>query len=487
MKVVFIQNILSYNFGIAYLNAVLRSEGIQTDIFITALEKDIVRDVIRAKPDLIGISCVTGEQNCYLELIREIKKDYNVPVVVGGSHATYHGEDLCKQKEVEYVCIGEGEQAILELCNSLASGKDGKEVHNLCMLRDGKVVKNPMASLVEDLDSLPFPDIGFYFKYPFFVNYTEMPVVTTRGCPWNCGFCYNAQKQVIYKGLGKYTRMRSPEKTIAELKERLKNKNIKSIILWDDIIGINKKWMKDFCENYAAEIRLPFFSSIRADLVNDYNLSLLKKANCYCLSVGVESGDPFLRNQILGKKLENETLLNAGKLMKKYGIKLRTSNMFMLPEENLEKALRTVDLNQKMGAELPFAYILQPYPGTPIYDYIVRNKLLTDDFCFESLDPLGISYSSIKIDNTDNIKTIYRLFYYRVKSKKLSKFIVSIIDKLNPENIFIRLAHKFSLFILYCKGHNIGYLNGLKITRIYWRIERNARKRKSFISKKIDE
>ena len=152
--------------------------------------------------------------------------------------------------------------------------------------------------------------------------------------------------------------------------------------------------------------------------------------------------------------------------------------MFMLPEENLEKALSTVKLNQEMGAEIPFAYILQPYPGTPIYNYMVQKKLFDDVFCFDSLDPLGISYSSIKvkIENADNIKTIYRLFYYMVRSRILCKFIVSTIDKLKPENIFVRLAHKFSLFILYCKAHNIGYFSGLQITWTYWRIDRNARK-----------
>ena len=483
MKVVFIQNILSYNFGIAYLNAILRSKGIETDLFIIPLEDKIVQRIIQAKPDLIGIGCVTGEQDLYLELISEIKKNYQVPVVIGGPHATYHSEDLCKQPGVDYVCIGEGEQAILELCYSLASNKDGKDVHNMCMFRGGKIIKNPMAPLVEDLDSLPFPNIDFYFKYSFFRKYTEIPIVTTRGCPWNCGFCYNAQKQAIYKGLGKYTRMRSPEKVIAELKERLVNKNIKSVILWDDIIGINKKWMSDFCENYASEIKLPFFSSIRADLINDFNLSLLKKANCYCLSVGVESGDSFLRNKILGKKLENKSLLDAGDLVRKYGIKLRTSNMFMLPEENFEKALSTVNLNREMGVAVPFAYILQPYPGTPIYDYIVQNNLLKDDFGFESLDPLGISYSSIKVDDIDKIKTIYRLFYYMVKSKFLYKLILSKIDKIKPEKFLVRIAHKLSLFILYCKAHNIGYLNGLKITWIYWRISRNARKGNNLLSK----
>ncbi|MBI5893896.1 MAG: B12-binding domain-containing radical SAM protein [Deltaproteobacteria bacterium] len=481
MKVIFIQNILSYNFGIAYLNAILKSAGIQTDLFIISLEKKIIQKIIQAKPDLIGISCVTGEQGFYLNLIREVKKDYKVPVVIGGPHATYHAEEICKQEGVDFVCIGEGEQSILELCSSLSSNKDGKDVHNLCMFRNNKIIKNPMAPLVEDLDSLPFPNLDFYFKYHFFKNYTEMPIVTTRGCPWNCGFCYNAQKQAIYKGLGKYVRMRSPEKVIAELKERLVNKNIKSVILWDDIIGINKKWMQDFCERYSAEIGLPFFSSIRADLVNDFNLSLLKKANCYCLSIGVESGDSILRKQILGKDIEDESLLNAGKLVRKYGIKLRTSNMFMLPEENLEKALTTVELNQKMGAEIPFAYILQPYPGTPIYDYITQNNLLADTFSFDSLDPLGISYSSIniKIDNADNIKTIYKLFYYMVRSQKLCKFIVKIIDKLKPENILVNLAHNLSLFILYCKAHNVSYLNGLKVTWVYWRIDRNARKRLS--------
>ena len=237
-----------------------------------------------------------------------------------------------------------------------------------------------MARLVENMDTLPFADRTLYDKYDFFKKETELPICVSRGCPYNCTFCYNAIKE-SYTRDKKMVRIRSVDNIISEITTLLKRyPQTKSIIFNDDNFGIDPKWFDEFCEKYKELMVYRFFASIRADFINEERVKKLKNANCFCLSVGVESGDPELRKYILHKSITNETCLNAAKIMKKYGIKIRTSNMVFLPEETIEKAFSTVLLNKKMKVDFPWAYALQPYPGTDIYKYSIEKGFWTKIF-----------------------------------------------------------------------------------------------------------
>jgi len=417
MKISFVQNFLGPHFGIMYLSAVLKEKGHNADVFIEDLDKNIIQKIIDSKPDIVGFTCITGEHKWAQKRILEIKKFVpNAIVVVGGPHPTYFPE-MIQENGIDIICRGDGERSILELAERIKYKKSIKDISGLWIKEDGTIHRNTIARLVEDMDSLPFADRTIYDKYNFFKKETELPICVSRGCPYNCTFCYNAIKRDLYKGQ-KMVRIRSVDNIISEIKILLKKyPSVKSIIFNDDNFGIDPKWFDEFCEKYKGINGLPFFASIRADFINEERIKKLKDANCFCLSMGVESGDPELRKYILHKSITDEVCLNAAKIMRKYGIKIRTSNMVFLPEETIEKAFSTVILNKKMKVDFPWAYALQPYPDTDIYKYSIEKGFLDKNFSFDDIDPLGMLESPLasKLKDGNKIKVLQRFFYFGVK------------------------------------------------------------------------
>lgn len=460
MKLVFVQDFIGYHFGIMYISAVLKEHGHSTDIFVEGLETDLIDAVCRAKPDLIGFSSVTGTQRRLRKIVSGLKKRTDVPIIVGGAHPTYFPETI-KMEGVDIICIGEGEYSVLELANRIERKEDYYNIPGLYFKKNGRIITNKLAPLPEDLDKIPFPDRHIYLKYPFYQDPKEIYLNTSRGCPWKCSFCYNANKQQLYQG-NRYVRLRSVKNIIEEMEDVKKEfKNIRFLIISDDIIGINKKWLVEFCDEYGKKINIPFLVSIRADLITEFAVKKLKEANCFCLSVGVESGDASIRNTLLGKNTDDEVIIRAGRLIKEAGIKLKTTNMFFLPGETLEKAFKTIYVNKEMGTDYPWAFAFQPYPNTPLHKYAVENHYLDEDFSFEDIDPLGLVKSPIKLEEKDKILVLQRLFYYAVKIPGFTYLLKLLVHI--PNNFVFDALHKLSFLIMYVGYHRISLLRIFKI------------------------
>lgn len=471
MKMVFVQNLLTTHFGIMYISSVLKQNGHSTDVFIEGLHKDIVKDICDAKPDIVGFTCITGEHRWVEKRVAEIKKYLDVPIIVGGPHPTYFPE-MIEMENLDIVCRGDGENVVLELMNKTQNKESINNIQGLWVKADGKIHKNNLASLTEDINLFPFPDRDIYDKYKFFREETEIPVCISRGCPFNCTFCYNAAKKKLYAGQ-KVVRMRDVDNIISEVKLlRYKYPHIKSVIFNDDNLGLDSRWLDEFCEKYG-EINGPsFFASIRADFITEERVKKLKKANCFCLSIGLESGNEEIREKILQKRIPNESYLNAARLIRKYGIRLRTSNMCFLPEETIGAAFETLDLNRRMKVQYPWVYPLQPYPGTEIYKYAVEHGFLNKDFSFDDIDPLGLLESPLMHNLKDGrkIKVLHRLFYYGVKVPgfiHLLKLLIFI-----PNNFIFDFFHRLAILTSYASYHQINIFRALKISLQAYRIEK---------------
>lgn len=462
MKVVFVQEFFGPQHGIMYISSILKYYGHECDVFIAGLEKDVVRSVYDAQPDLVGFSCITGFHNWVEKMAINIKSVLNkIPIIVGGPHPTYFPE-MINSEGIDIICIGEGEDAIIELAERIQRGEDYSNIKNLWVKKDGEVKKNPIGPLIEDLDSLPFPDHKIYHKYPYFMKSTEVPVSISRGCPYGCYFCYNAAKKRLYASSKKYVRWRSVEKVIAEL-QMLKKEypHMKSVIISDDIIGFNKTWITEFSKEYREKINLPFFASIRADIADEYTITKLKEANCFCLSIGVETGNEDMRRNILGKNIKNSTLIEAGKLIKGAGIKLRTSNMFFLPSETIGDAFETVKINILMKTDYPWAYILQPYPKTRVYEYAMENKFLNESYSIDDIDPLGLIENPIKLKDDKKIWVIQRLFYYAVKIPGFIYLLKALVYI--PKNFIFDFLQRLAILISYGSYHQVSIFRALRV------------------------
>ncbi len=471
MKIAFVQNLMVPYFGIMYISAILKKKGYETDVFIEGLHKDIVDEICRSKPDIVGFYCITGEHRWVGRTAMEIKKRINPLVIIGGPHPTYFPE-MVEAEGINIVCRGDGETAVLELMDKLSKHEDIKSISGLWVKQNGKIYKNPIARLEEDLDVFPFPDRVIYDKYAFFREETEIPVCISRGCPFSCTFCYNAAKKKLYEGQ-KIVRRRSVDNIILEMESlRLKYPLMKSMIFSDDNLGLSAEWFDEFCEKYARIDGPPFFASIRADFINSKSAEKLKKARCFCISIGVESGDAETRKQILKKDIPDEVYIEAARLIKKNGVRLRTSNMCFLPGETIGAAFKTLYLNRKMKVDYPWVYPLQPYPGTEIYQYAMDNGFLDKNFSFDDIDPLGILASPLesKLKDGQKIKVLQRLFYYGVKVPgfaRLLEFLVYI-----PNNFVFDFFHRLSILITYATYHQVGLLRALRVAMQANKIEK---------------
>ena len=128
--------------------------------------------------------------------------------------------------------------------------------------------------------------------------------MTSRGCPYDCTFCFNKKYRELYEGKGKGYRKRSVSSIIKEIKEAIHNNNkINSLVFYDDTFTIGSRdWFKEFSERYKQEVNLPFSINARADTINDEKIKWLKEAGCNSIRVGLESANPYLRNVVLKKK-----------------------------------------------------------------------------------------------------------------------------------------------------------------------------------------
>jgi len=468
MKIAFLQETVNQNVGVMYLAALLKAAGHSVELFIEPLEPDFLTAVKQFRPEVVGFSVITGAHHWVIRMARQLKQDLpTVTTVAGGAHPTYF-PDMVWEKPIDIIARGEAELSFPELISRLGRGEDFRRTPGLWVKDNQEVNKNEVAPLVEDISALPHPDHELYLKYPFYRQQTEVPFSTTRGCPFRCSFCYNHVKAALYKGKGRYVRTRAVADVIGEMAAaRLMYPNMRSVVLYDDIIGLDKKWLAEFCGAYAQSINLPWFTSIRADFVDEEVAAHLARANCFCLSLGVESGDEDLREKVLCKRIPDAVYLQAAAVLHRAGIKVRTSNMLFLPDEDVQKALKTIDLNRAMAVDYAWAYTLQPYPGTDIFAYAVKQGYLSSAFQFDDIDPLGLVKPIVELKDRNKLLVIHRFFYYAVKNTLMRQMLRFLL--LFPPNPLYDLCYYFSLVLSYAQYHQVSLARALRVAwNNYW-------------------
>jgi len=223
--------------------------------------------------------------------------------------------------------------------------------------------------LLEDLDSLPFQDIDLYMSYSYLRDYIReyYPVITSRGCPHDCTFCFNKKFKEMHMGKGIYHRRRSPAGVIEELKKAKHDYHVRKFIFADDSFIVSKPWLSDFSELYKREISIPCICETPAISIDTETVKLLAKMNCISVKIGLETADEENRMKILNKKVTNVQIADAAALLKKNGVMIQTFNMVGIPGEGLEQALQTMSFNRKIKTDFTFVSFYHNYPGTELY------------------------------------------------------------------------------------------------------------------------
>lgn len=379
----------NYSEGLASISAVLKQGGHDVKLYhqLYMPEKnEFLNKVKEFEPDLIGFSARTTAIPFITEMAGWLDDELpDIPVSIGGYHAILVPDECIKIRGIDIVTVGEGEYPLLELMDCMRDGVERTDIESLYFkLPNGEIIKNPVRPLIEDLDSLPFPDFDLfdYENLDRSKNFTAM-VMLSRGCIFSCTYCGNSQFRNIYPNRGKYCRFRSPEKAI-ELLELLLKKYpfIKYIEFRDAIFNMYKDWFYEFMPMYIEKIHLPFNCNLRFDVLDEDMIRLLKEGGCYMIDIGLENGNEEFRKKYLHRNMKNDHMIQVSKWFRKYKITTLTYNIVGLPYETLELSLETVKLNAKLDVDKVIPNIFYPYPMT-ILEQTAREGGFMDD----SVDP----------------------------------------------------------------------------------------------------
>lgn len=325
---------------------------------ITEKELELLCELIREqKPILIGISLATSYFPLADQITTAIKKEFSAPILWGGVGPTTNPEQMIQFCDI--LAIGEAEYAITELVRKLVKREDYSHISNLWINTGKKVIKNPTNPLILDLDALPFPDFSFENKFLITNNtisrnckdINNFPgmytIMTARGCPFSCSFCINDYYRKLYKG-EKYVRRRSVQNVIEELLFAKKDLGITYVTFYDEVFTFDKKWIKEFSNAYAEQIKLPFWCNIYPTMVDEEIISWLKDAGVESVTLGIQSGNENLVKKFYTREAPNTKILAAAQLLHKYKIKYYVDIITESPFETEEDCQKTLYLLLKL-------------------------------------------------------------------------------------------------------------------------------------------
>jgi radical SAM superfamily enzyme YgiQ (UPF0313 family) len=435
--------------GLAILAALCKKEGYKTSLIDSTFkisDSKIISQARKFNPDLILITTATNDFDYAVHIATLLKQNLKRPIIVGGYHPTIAPEETIAKDCFDIICIGEGEEAVLELLDSFEKGKLRTNIKNLWFKKQEKsevrIIKNPLRPLVQDLDSLPFPDRELFdYKKYLKWNHGTATFISTRGCPFRCSYCINHFLIKKYKGKGKYVRFRSIDHLFQEIKDVLKKYSIKNIEFYDDTFTLDERRTREFCKRYPKEIGLPFNINVRVNAIRPEHFKLLKKAGCVRVSLGIEAGDPYIRNKILKREMTDEQIIFTFNAAKKAGLKTYSFNMVGIPFENKKSIEKTIQLNRKCKPDFVGVSIFNVFRGTEIYEICKKNNWIKKTYSKSYFYESNINHPNFK---PSELKKIRNSFGFKVfLTYNPLRAIIDLIDRnLSQIDLYIFIRSK---------------------------------------------
>lgn len=378
------------------------------------LWNEIKQRIESYKPDVVGISVYSEKVGSALK-IAEISKRINPQCVTifGGPHASILPDQLIVNSNVDYLIAGEGEEAICKFLQFLENQLNIRDVDNLVYKKNGTIVHNQAGSMIQDLNTIDFPDRELLMEIKQYRPDDISMIMTSRGCPFSCSYCYNPDRKSV--------RWRSIENVINEIRYVKEKYNPKRFYFKDDSFTLNKARIMEFCEKLIkTKIDIKWECLTRVDLVDEDLLKIMLEAGLEIVKVGVESGSPSIL-KLINKAITVEQFKAAALLFNKYNIFWTTFFMIGLPYET-EK---DIELTKKFMIELEPKFISMslytPYPKTPDFDYLVKHGMASVDMDWNLYDP-------------HSPYTYFARFINKERFLEIAEDIFATVDQYNEKN-----------------------------------------------------
>jgi radical SAM superfamily enzyme YgiQ (UPF0313 family) len=370
----------------------------------------ILKRVKDVQPDLICFSVLTDNYRWALKFAYLIKERFSVPIVFGGIHVSSVPDEVISHNFIDFAIVGEGEFALLELTEALEKNKDFSKIRNLVYRISGKIVKNKIRNLIKDLDKQPFPDKELFYNLIPYSRETYC-VMTGRGCPFSCTYCFNNIYKKIYAKKGKYLRKRRVHNVIQELKEAKMKYNYKFVSILDDVFMVDDSWLREFCKKYSHEIKVPFRCIGHVNYINEQNIALLKKAGCEIIQIGVQTTCDYTRKNIIHRHETNTTIEKAARIMKNNKIVFEIDHILGFPCETEADQIEAAKFYNKIRPDMINCYWLKCFPKTEIIEFMLRDNKLTEEDVKKIEAGFGPSYiSGGSVKDVKKLKNFISLF-----------------------------------------------------------------------------
>ena len=361
--------------GLGYLAAYLEQRGFEVNVIDCQVTypsaKQMATDLAHQNPDIVGVTSATLTFKTGMDVIRIARETLpNCLTIMGGPHATVLDERTMQEPNApDLVVRGEGEQTLLELAElaSTSNLKDIPKVNGITYKRDDKVVRTQNREFIQNLDTLPHPAYKHFDLSGYkLAGKNYLPIITSRGCPFNCAFCLASDM------CGRGFRARSPKKVVDELEWLRDEHGADAFAFYDDTFTFDKKRAFDICDEIIArKVNMPWDCRTRVDQVTMEMLQKMKKAGCKLIHYGVESGSQKMLNA-MRKGTTVEQNERAIKLTKQAGIGAAISVVVGYPGETPEMLQQTVAFMKKTKPDYVYMCQAIPYPGTEMANVLEK-------------------------------------------------------------------------------------------------------------------
>ncbi len=369
------------------LSAVLKKEGCEVDLlhinsaYGIPYDKKTILSKISKEYSIYALTATSFNYKHANEIAGWLKEKKSGFRILGGSHATIQPEDF-EDSNFDIFCVGAGEEPMVDFVRALKAGEEWINIPNFITRTYVGIFKNPVRPFIKNLDDLPFNDFEITdTKKILKARDGFLSISFSRGCPFECTFCINHLYKRLEIGgskMSEYLRRRSPELVIEELESLVKVYDIKFFNTDDDLLVMDKKWMRKFTSLYTERIFKPFgikyLINARATEIDEETAKMFSSSGCHEVRIGVETGNEGIRNGLLKKKVSDAALLKACTLLEKYNVRTLAFLMLGVPGESWQTYSDTVNLVIKLKPTLIRMTYLFPYKHTEIYDYCVGRS-----------------------------------------------------------------------------------------------------------------
>lgn len=417
-KIIFISTEGSvYCFGLRILSSVVKKYGYESImVFMPTIyesySKKEIKQLIKICEGALAI-CISSMAINFKRAIQVANslKQVNIPLIMGGIHATLNPEECLKY--VDFVCIGEGDDVIVQLLEKIQKKETVFQIKNICYKKDGKIISNKVRNLISNIDNLPFPDynpdnkiVSFnrklvpfdeehlsYGPYNFFNSFfapfnSVMTYHTIRGCSHSCKYCCNYDLKILYRKKGLYVRALSVKNLIQGLKYLIKTYPHLDFIWFtdDDFFIRDLNGLKKFSKEYKKSINLPFMCYLTPKKIDEEKLKLLLSAGLKRVEVGLQTGDDNINKEIYSRNIVVKDIMSVALLLDKYKIYMYSPEYQIINTNFLEKEnniIQTIKLIQNLPKPFTLKILnLIFFPGS-IFEkeqIIDKGKEITENF-----------------------------------------------------------------------------------------------------------